>query len=63
MKSLIVCIFFCIGLYSCTLQHSAKYNVNGIPQCFLIDKQGKILLKCHHIGEEEIAYIDNILAH
>lgn len=38
-----------------------KYNVKGIPQCFLLDKQGKILLKCHHIGEEEFAFIDKIL--
>lgn len=38
-----------------------KYNIKGIPQCFLIDKQGRILLKCHHIGEEEFLLIDKIL--
>lgn len=39
----------------------SKYNVKGIPHCFLIDKEGKILLECHHIGEEEFSFIDKIL--
>ncbi|PXV68993.1 peroxiredoxin [Dysgonomonas alginatilytica] len=40
---------------------SVIYNIKAIPVYILIDKQGKILKKWQHIGDQELEFIDNIL--
>jgi peroxiredoxin len=37
------------------------YNVNAIPYCILIDKQGKIIARWEYFGEEQLIEIDRIL--
>lgn len=40
---------------------SAIYNVKYVPLYILIDKQGIVLSRWQHIGEDEIAFIDKLL--
>ena len=37
------------------------YGANAIPLYILIDRQGKVIAKWHHIGEEQLIEIDEIL--
>jgi len=38
------------------------YHVNVIPTYILIDKQGKVIAKWNHIGEEQLSELDKILS-
>jgi len=40
---------------------SEIYNIQYIPEYILIDKQGKVVAKWQHIGEEQLNEIDKIL--
>ena len=40
---------------------SKIYHINFIPTYILIDKQGKVIAKWHHIGEEQLNEIEGIL--
>ncbi len=37
------------------------YKVDAIPFCVLVDKQGKIVARWQHIGDEQLIELDNIL--
>lgn len=60
---------FCLQVLSKTDSESDYFatdisdvlDVEYIPAYFLIDKQGKVLAKWNHIGEEELAVIDRVL--
>ena len=37
-----------------------KLEISSIPQLFILDGNGNILLKCHPLDENIIKYLDNI---